>query len=690
LANPVPGSSARLLIDRGFGFGFGFDFNAVAWPVRLREIIKFAFMGVQGRLPPSEDDATRRTTGPRAFAGRGWTSGLSSVIPGGARTDPSMKPTALLSLMTLAALLRPAPCSAVVLAREGQTRCVIVQQPGASAPEQRAAKELADTLREITGATFALQTMTEDVPAKAIVVGPGDAAAKLFPDVPFDRLGQEEIVMRTKGDRLLLAGGRPRGTLYAVMHFLQHECGVRWWTPWASHIPRKPTLQTGPLAVRYQPPFESRDPFWYPAFDPIWAVRNFSNSQSARIPEESGGCIRYKGFVHTFYPLVPPEANFAAHPEWYSLINGKRTTDHAQLCLTNPDLRKFVVERVKQWLRESPEARIVSVSQNDWHGCCQCERCKALDDAEGSHAGSLLEFVNFVADQIGPEFPQVAVDTLAYQYTRQPPKTIKPRPNVIVRLCSIECNFREPLAAPANAKFGDDLRGWARICNRLYVWDYTTDFSHYVQPHPNWYALGANVRFFADHNVKGLFEQGAYQSYASEFSELRAWLLAQLLWNPRQDEQRLIDTFLNGYYGPGAAFYLRGYLNLMHEASAGWNLTCFSKTDTSFHTFTTLARAEHLWRQAETAAASDPEKLPRVQRGRLWLGYAWLSLWEKLRKQCADADAAWPLPESRKTFATEWLRLAQGAPNLPWTKVSLVNEGGLTPEKFVERFAKDP
>jgi hypothetical protein len=329
------------------------------------------------------------------------------------------------------------------------------------------------------------------------------------------------------------------------------------------------------------------------------------------------------------------------------------------------------------------------VSQNDWHGACTCEKCKALDDAEGSQAGTMLDLVNYVAAKLETEFPQVAVDTLAYQYTRKPPKTIKPRPNVIVRLCSIECNFREPLEAPANAKFADDIRGWAKLCNRLYIWDYTTDFGHYVQPHPNWFVLGPNVRFFAANHVKGLFEQGAYQSFGSEFSELRAWVLAQLLWDPRQDDRALINEFLDGYYGP-AAPAIRRYLELMHGASAGWNLTCFSKTDTSFHKFATLRYAEALWREAEAAAADDRELMVRVQRGRMWLGYVWLSLWEKLRKECADAGAEWPLPASRKAFADAWLKLAQGDPTRPWTRVTHLNEGGITPEKFVERFAQDP
>lgn len=599
-----------------------------------------------------------------------------------------MKTTTL--LLTSALLLIPAVRASFALAKDGKASCVIIRQPGATPAELNAVKDLAETLRQITGAEFAVQEAGDTTPPHAIIVGPGPLATKLFPAIPWDQLGQEEIVLQTQGTHLLLAGGRPRGTPYAVSQFLQEACGVRWWTPWASHLPKRATLSVRELAVRYQPPFESRDPFWFPAFNAPWAVRNFSNSQSANIPEDLGGCIRYKGFVHTFYPLVPPETYFEKHPEWYSLLNGKRTHDHAQLCLTNPELRKFVADRVKQWLRESPEARIVSVSQNDWHGACDCAPCKAFDDAEGSRAGTMLDFVNYVAEQIEQEFPQVAVDTLAYQYTRKPPKTVTPRPNVIVRLCSIECNFREPLDHPSNRTFADDIRGWAKISKRTYIWDYTTDFAHYVQPHPNWFVLGPNLRFFRDHSVRGVFEQGAYQSFGSEFSELRAWVLAQLLWDPAQDDRLLIDSFLNGYYGREAAFYIRGYLDLLTDASAGYNLTCFSKTDTPFLRFQPLARAEQLWQRAEAAAAHQAEYLPRVRLSHLPVRYAWLVLWEKLRKECREQGLNWPLPASRKAVAEEWLQAAQGVPGLDWTKIRLLNESGLTPEKFIERFAQDP
>jgi len=579
---------------------------------------------------------------------------------------------------------------AVDLAREGRTQHVIWLATDATLPEQNAAKELARTLKEITDADFALQEATKAVaPERAILVGPSPAARAEFGEVPFDELGSEEFVIKTRGNRLLLTGGRPRGTLYAVNHFLQEQCGVRWWTPWAGHIPKKPTLDPGDLELRAKPAFEYREPFWYPAFNPEWAVRNLVNGQSARIPAELGGCVKYKGFVHTFYSLVPPQKYFAEHPEWFSLLQGKRTFERAQLCLTNPKLRDFTVERVKEWLRESPDCGIVSVSQNDWHGACECAECRAVDEAEGSHAGTVLAFVNHIAEQIEPEFPQIAVDTLAYQYTRKPPRTIQPRSNVIVRLCSIECNFREPLDHPSNVSFAEDIRGWSKICQRLYVWDYTTDFAHYVQPHPNWQTLGANVRFFSEHHVRGLFEQGAYQSHGSEMAELRAWVLARLLWDPKRDDRALIGEFLDGYYGP-AARPIGQYLEGMREASRGHNLTCYSGTDAPFLAFRSLAEAERLWQEAERSVEGRPDLLIRVKLGHLPVRYVWLSRWEALRKECREAGAVWPIAASRKQVAEEWRAVAEGVPEKPWTRVTLLSEGGLTVDKFLGRFSEDP
>jgi len=600
-----------------------------------------------------------------------------------------MKPLIWMFLLTV--LCTTMTEAKMQIASRGKARCMILTQPGATTPERYAAEELANTLRRITGATFEIREAASDAPESAILIGPGPLATALFPEVPLDTFGSEQVAIRTKGSRLLLAGGRPRGTLYAVYRFLQGPCGVRWWAPWAAHIPRKPSLSIPDLAIDEKPAFESRDPFWFPAFDGDWAARNFSNSQSARLTEKHGGKILYKGFVHTFYPLVPPDKHFQEHPEWYSLVNGKRIVEGGQLCTTNPQLRDFLVERVKEWLRESPNASILSVSQNDWYGACQCENCKALDDREGSHAGTMLALVNYVAEKIEPEFPHVAIDTLAYQYTRKAPKTLTPRPNVIVRLCSIECNFAEPLEGPSNKAFADDIRAWSQRSNRLYIWDYTTNFAHYVLPHPNWFSLGPNVRFFHQHGAKGLFEQGAYQSHGSEMAELRAWVLAQLLWNPYQDDRKRIDEFLDGYYGKPSARYIRQYMALMHQAARGFYMGCFTSPSAApYLKFETLSKAERLWQQAEAAAKHDPDRLWRVRQGHLPVRYAWLVNWLPLRRECLKAGAEWPLPTSRKAVADEWLAVATGPGPEGWARMTHVNESGVTPEAFVARFAEDP
>jgi len=603
-----------------------------------------------------------------------------------------MKTTIMRSLTLCAGLSLsvPAANAGLTLASSGKPRCVVVQQAGATAPEQHAVVELVSHLNQITGARFEVQTNATEAPKSAVIVGQGALAAKLFPEVDFAKLGDEEFVIRTKGGRLLLAGGRPRGTIYAVDRFLQDQCGVRWWTPWATNIPHRATLRTPDLNLRGQPPFEYREPFWYQGFDPLWKSRNGANGENHRIPAEWGGCIRYKGFAHTFYPLVPPEQHFATHPEWYSLINGKRTHDHAQLCLSNPELRDFVVGRVKEWLRESPDAAIISVTQNDWHGQCQCDQCKAIDNAEGSPSGSLLTFVNYVAEKIDPEFPRVAVDTFAYQYTRKPPRTIKPRPNVIVRLCSIECNFREPLDHPSNASFLADIEGWSKICHRLYIWDYTTDFAAYLMPHPNWFTLGANVRLFQKYGVRGVFEQGAYQGYGNEMGELRAWVLAQLLWNPQQDDRALIKEFLEGYYGKVAAKPIGQYLQLMHDASKGFYLGCFTRQNAPHRTAKVLIEAERLWQEAEKAVTNDPELTARVRLSHLPVRFAILREWELLRHACWEQNLVWPLPESRKAVAEEFRTVAKGVPGKPWTVVHPMRESGLTVDKFLEGFAQDP
>lgn len=69
--------------------------------------------------------------------------------------------------------------------------------------------------------------------------------------------------------------------------------------------------------------------------------------------------------------------------------------------------------------------------------------------------------------------------------------------------------------------------------------------------------------------------------------------------------------------------------------------------------------------------------------------HVWFSRWDKLRKECTDAGATWPLPDSRKQIADDWMAVAKGFDGKSCTKATLFNDRGLTPEKWAVRLQQD-
>jgi len=576
------------------------------------------------------------------------------------------------------------------LAQVRVATCKVVSPAGASAMERHAASELQSYLSQITEAPVGLVLDATDVPPNSILVGARALARKLAPDVDWSKVGGEQVVIRSQDDRLLVSGGSTRGTLYGVYRLLQKSCGVRWWAPWATTVPHNPRLTFRSLNWSESPAFEFRDPYWFHSFDADWAARNFDNGTNTRIDAERGGKTVYEGFVHTYDGLVPPKDYFGPHPEWYSLINGKRTFQNAQLCTTNPELKDFVVEQVRKRLRVNPAATIVSVSQNDCFNPCQCDNCRALVAKEGSEAALTLSLANYVADKIKDEFPAVAVDTLAYQWSRHPTKEIRPRANVIVRLCSIECDFAVPLYAPQNKAFASDIEGWNRLTNRLYVWDYCTDFLHYLQPQPDYFSLGKTLGWFAKNGVKGVFEEGAYNSNGADMAELKAWVIAQMLWDPKQNPDRLVDEFLKGYYGP-AAGPVRQYLRLMDQAAQTSNVTFAMGNKAPYLDYEAMSKAEKCWAEAKRRTVKMPEYAARVRMSSLSPESMWLAHWRHFREEALKRGDPWPMAATRAEQAQKWLADCASAEILKgYGSVSIISEGGQTPKSFVDGLGPEP
>ena len=395
----------------------------------------------------------------------------------------------------------------------------------------------------------------------------------------------EELVITVKDDILWIDGGK-RGILYGVYELLE-RLGYRFFAEDCEVFPSAEELtMPADTYIQDKPWFEYRCAFWYDANAKNAPRFRFNDTcgEKVRIPDLWGGGMVYEGFAHTLGELAELESN-----------NGNYTG--IQACMTDEKTFQTVVKNLRAKLEANPRATIASVSQNDSGGedrGCTCPSCAAIDEREGSQMGSLLTFVNRVAEELEPDYPELAIDTLAYRYTRKAPDHLCARDNVIVRLCDIECCFSHPLdecnqttdcvAAADDSTFINTLRKWSKHCNRIYIWDYTTNFRSYQYPYPNFNALRGNARFFADHNVRGLFEQGNYEGKNGEFGALRMYLISKLAWNPylsEEEYQRHIDEFMAAYYGPGSA-HIRRYFDRLQESAKDVHFGIYYNDPTKF------------------------------------------------------------------------------------------------------------
>ncbi len=519
----------------------------------------------------------------------------------------------------------------LVIAKHGRTEFVIVVAGDASLSTKHGAGELQHFLKEMADVELPIVSDRGPVGPHEIVLGDNAHLRQLDVAIDFEALGSEGYVIRTVGPHLVIAGGALRGTMYGVYGLLEDHLGCRWFTPTVSRIPRKKRLVLEPLDDRQVPVLEYREPFVIDCFDGDWCARNRMNSSSGRLEAEHGGKVRFGNgmFVHTFNRLAPPEEYFDEHPEYFSEIDGERVKDRSQLCCTNEEVVQLCIEGTLEAMRADPEAFVFSVSQNDWGNYCQCERCQALAEAEESQMAPVLYLVNRVAEAVEAEFPDKAIETLAYQWTRKPPKTMRPRRNVIIRLCSIECCFMHPLAIcdfRPNKRFRNDTEGWAKVADRLWVWNYVTSFRHFLCPFPNLRNLNDDIQFYIKNNVRGIFEQDNYKSVNGELSPLGGYIMAKFLWDPKYDEDQAINEFLRGVYGR-AARPIRAYIDMLDRKVKKDNIhevIWVGPVEAGYLTDKILAKADRLWARAEKAVADDPSVLERVKAARLCVDYAFI------------------------------------------------------------------
>lgn len=546
-----------------------------------------------------------------------------------------------------------------ILGTDGKALLRIATRANAIPAERTAAEELRTYLGKITGADFAVVDES-DAKADGPTIYLGQTAFAAAQGIDAAKLGEEESILRTVDGNLIITGGRPRGTLYAVYILLEDVLGCRWYTPWCEEIPARRDCRVPALNLCRVPAFAMRDIYarlpcrkWDDTLKKQWTLYCVRNRWNGLSPTRNtwwrhnrgqrelvpggdiygGGAYLYRGAPHTFATDFPADKYFEQHPTWYSERRGVRVPSNGRdgnhLCLTNTELRRAYLERLKERMRAAPDIHVFMVAMNDGGNRTACDCTKCADFAkESSWTDLYLDFLNELAAGIREEFPNNRLRTIAYSFAAKPPVRTRTADNIIIVACLLTSQrIRLEKVENGIAYSNPLLAEWAKACMHLEVWDYAEVRAHPFLA-PIYFRTQEQLRFCKRLGaVTGVFEEDEIDfslDMVQEFYAMRLWLYAKLLQDPDQDILALIRDFMEGYYG-SAGTHLFEYIRLQRQRLHLWPIRM---VDYAF------AKTMHrLYDRAEAAVGDQPEYLERVKDARIWADIITLSAKTRLAEE---------------------------------------------------------
>ena len=534
---------------------------------------------------------------------------------------------------------------------EIDSRWQIVCPSDAVPTERKAAEDTAKYIKKVAGLELEIVSSAS--------AGRPSIIVKKNPGLP-----EEAWDVRRIPEGVLISGGIPNGMLYACGEFLEHGLGCRFLAYDVTFVPRKRKLILPDDFKRTGKPFFAGRHIYrgWVKNSTEFSVRSKQNGGIFAGPEWGwyDRTVDNQG-AHTYYLY---SSRFPADkPEWLSLdesgkrLRGIRGNGPGQLCLTQPESRDFIfkemtarINRERESLKKNgrPYSRIIDLSANDNNRKCVCSGCMAAAGKYGSYSGVMLEFTNDLAARLEKIFPEMLIQTFAYEYTEEAPAAgrIAPRKNVLIHLAQLGGEYHSvtkvnrdsvrPLSHPNNRLAREKFLEWSKFETPLKMWDYWVLYDQRRNfPYTAIPAIAPNLRFYAKNNVTRIFAEsevvmGRRLVTGRCFQDLTWYLGAKLMVDPFADEQAVIADFMEHYYGPaaGAMSKLLTYLtNAMKTESANLGKVGIGA---SYLTAQFFADTEKLLAEAEELAKNDPAVLDRIGEERIWYDEAALDLQSKL------------------------------------------------------------
>jgi len=542
-------------------------------------------------------------------------------------------------------------CADLTIADGKTSGYVIVIPDGADRTDTLNGMDLQKHLQTITGVKLPMLKESWPRRGKAVIsVGATKMAKEKITFGP--NAGLEEMVVKTVGKDLFLFGSSQIGTGFAVYEFLEKVCGCRWFDRFNRVIPKKPKLVIPELDIRRKPSFEYRAMHcslgsWVQG-DP--SIGLSLKATHHRIANPVYGRPRA---IHSFY-------NYCK--DWpknklYLLAKGPngrrqalRGNSGPNFCMTQPEAVQLFGKKLREFIAQDrkfctkykiPFPYLYNITQNDCtsYYCC-CDKCQAIVKKHGQ-SGLLLYFINQVANDIAKDHPEILIQTAAYSFSLEPPKGIKAAPNVCVEIMHTIGNYYSPVEADDTVPFRDYITAWGKAASMIGIWDYWIFYwDTYPAPYHNVHQIKKDLSFYYRNRARTMRIESEAPDTAS-FFVLKAWLGYKLMDDLSQDDTKLIDEFMKGYYGPAAA-EIKEFYNYMIERQKGQNTKIFIPVKMHYKTPDRVwldaefyRRAEDIFNRAEAKCAPGSMALKNVHRERIPVDLSLLNIYDKIKPAIA-------------------------------------------------------
>ncbi len=530
----------------------------------------------------------------------------------------------------------------IALAAVVYAQSYIIKGPLSPKPyETSAMKELGDYLAKRIDGTLTIGGKSP------VTFHVGDTDFAKTKGILSSQLKDEQWIIKSFDNNVILNGGGTRGALYAVYHFLEDFCDIHWWSEYEEYVPTASSLSLPALDKTGKPAFIYRDIFCYGPRSislhgktyMLFAVRNRLNAAGGiPITGPFGGAFEYgpPNHCHTFAHYFPEDVYFKEHPEYFALVDGKRFPGtKSQLCLTNPELRQLFLEKllnsIEQGNAEAAKLNKVppllyDVSMNDVRdNFCRCPSCKEEIDKYGL-SGHLLRFVNFLADNVAKKHPEVFITTLAYHSTEAPPKGgVRANDNVIIKLCDTTTNQAASILENENHEYKELVSTWSGYAKNVFIWDYSVVFPKSINtmlPFASELYYGDLFKHYLANNVQGIFWEHEFHEIADMY-EAKWFMETKLMEDPQQDVEELLNIFFTKFYGAAGKYILqfRRNLDAIRKKTAAVITGTARTADFDYLDNDFIIKSEALFDEAEAAVADNPTALLHIRRARVGLDY---------------------------------------------------------------------